>query len=69
MGVCLTNLLRYVHEGTDFIAKIVARGETWCHYFDPASKWMSIEWRRRSSPRPEKAHSAQKAWKVLLTHF
>ena len=62
---CLINLLKYANEGTDFIAKIVACNEVWCHHFDPASKRMSMALWRPSSLRPKKSHSAPKAEKVI----
>ena len=69
MGSYLYNLLRYVNEGTDFVAKIVACDETWCPHFDPAFKRMSMKWWHFSSSRSKKAHSPQKVGKFMLRYF
>ena len=52
MGVRFQHLLHYRTEGNNFLSRIVACDETWCHFFDPATKQMSMEWRHSSSPRP-----------------
>ena len=54
MGVCFQHLLRYRTEGKNFLSRIVACDETWCHFFDWATKQMSMEWRHSGSPRPQK---------------
>ena len=54
MGVCFQHLLRYRTEGNNFMSQIVACDETWCHFIDPATKQMSMEWRHSGSPRPQK---------------
>jgi len=38
MGVCFQHLLHYRTEGNNFLSRIVACDETWCHFFDPAMK-------------------------------
>ena len=47
MGVCFEHLLRYRTEGNNFLSRLVACDETWCHFFDPATKQMTME-RRHS---------------------
>jgi len=69
MGICFQHLLRYCTEGNNFLSRIVACDETWCHFFDPATKQMSMEWRHSGSPRPNKARSSIRAGKVMLTCF
>ena len=54
MGVCFQHLLRYRTEGNNFLSWIVACDETWCHFFNPATKLTSIEWRHSGSPHPKK---------------
>ena len=54
MGVCFQHLLRYRTEGNNFLSRILACDETWCHFFDPATKQMSMEWRHSGSLRPKK---------------
>jgi hypothetical protein len=39
--------------------------ETWCHFFDPATK----QWRHSGSPRPKKTRSSIRAGKVMVTCF
>ena len=69
MGVCFQHLLRYRTEGNNFLSWIMACDETWCHFFDPATKQMSMEWRHSGSPRPKKTRSSIRAGKVMLTCF
>jgi len=67
MGVCFQHLLRYHTEGNNFLSQIVSFDETWCHFFDPATKQM--EWRHSGSPRPKKTRSSIRAGKVMLMCF
>ena len=53
----------------DFVAKIVAGDETWCHHFHIASKRISMERRHPSFPHPKIANSALKTRKVMLSLF
>jgi len=69
MGVCFQHLLHYRTEGNNFLSRIVACDETWCHSFDPATKQMSMEWQHSGSPRPKKTRSSIRAGKVMLTCF
>ena len=69
MGVCFQHLLRYRTKGNNFLSRIVACDETWCYFFGPATKQMSMEWRHSGSPRPKKSRSSIRAGKVMPTCF
>ena len=64
MRVCFQHLLRYRTEGNNFLSRIVAYDETWCHFFDPAKKQMSMEWRHSGSLRPKKTPSSIRAGEI-----
>jgi hypothetical protein len=69
MGICMEALCRYQTDVEGFLEQIVTGDEIRCHYFDPAMKRMSQEWRHPGLPRPKKARSSATAGKVMLTVF
>ncbi|GFT56709.1 hypothetical protein NPIL_580461, partial [Nephila pilipes] len=60
--------MRYHDMGKQFLSRIIATDEVWCHHFDRATK-SRMEWRHPSSPLPKKARSSTRASKVMLTCF
>lgn len=64
MGICLTHLLLYVEQSTDFIVKLLVCDPTWCHDFDPVSKRMGMKWCNL-----RKAHYEMETVKVMLSFF
>ncbi|GFT75476.1 hypothetical protein NPIL_21191 [Nephila pilipes] len=68
--ICLhATLYAVTRKGNQFISRIIAADETWCHHFDPASKYMRMEWRRLSSVRSKKARSSTRVGKVIFMCF
>jgi len=43
MQVCQDLLNQYEAEGDSFLDRIITGDETWCHHYEPESKWQSIE--------------------------
>ncbi|GFR59078.1 mariner transposase [Elysia marginata] len=66
---CAALLKHYEEEGEKFILRIVTRGESWVHHYDPGSKRQSMEYRHKNSPSPRKFKVAASARKVMLTVF
>lgn len=62
----LIHLLSYVQLGTDFVIKIVACDESWCHHFNTAFKQMSGG---ITALLVQKSLSDQKAWKSMISIF
>ena len=70
MTHCIDHLQRYVREGNEFLARVVAGDESWCHHFEPDSKRQSIQWKHPGSPPPKKSIAIHtSAGKVMLTFF
>lgn len=69
MGCAIEHLSRYHLEGNDFLLRIVAEDETWCHHFEPSSKASSMQWKHPSSPRPKKFKTQPSAGKVMVSVF
>ncbi|GFU00121.1 hypothetical protein NPIL_112931 [Nephila pilipes] len=65
----MKHLFRYHEIGNQFLSRIIAADETWCHHFDPATKNMSMEERHPSSPRLKKAYLSTRAGKIMLMCF
>ena len=38
MAHCIDHLQHYAREGNEFLARVVAGNEFWCHHFEPESK-------------------------------
>lgn len=65
----LEHLTRFNTENEQFLRRIVAGDETWCHHFEPEGKQSSMQWKHPSSPKPKKFRVQQSAGKVMLTVF
>ncbi|GFU57605.1 hypothetical protein TNCV_3637631 [Trichonephila clavipes] len=69
LSLSMKYLMQYHGMESQFLLRIIAADETWCHHFDPATKSLSMEGWHSSSPRPKKALSSIKAGKIMLTGF
>ncbi|GFS31754.1 jerky protein [Trichonephila inaurata madagascariensis] len=69
MSLSMQYLMQYHGMESQFLLRIIAADETWCHHFDSATKSLNMEGRHSSSPRPKKAHSSIRAGKIVLTGF
>ncbi|GFW54392.1 HTH_48 domain-containing protein [Trichonephila clavipes] len=49
MGLALRHLFWY-QEDPAFMKRIIAGGETWCHHYEPETKWDNMQWKHASSP-------------------
>ncbi|XP_037560729.1 uncharacterized protein LOC119438774 [Dermacentor silvarum] len=68
MGQAFQHLFRY-HEDLAFLEWIVTGDESWCHHYEPETKWDSMQWKHPSSPPPKKCKAVASAGKVLLNVF
>ncbi|GFR72797.1 histone-lysine N-methyltransferase SETMAR [Elysia marginata] len=66
---CTELLKHYEEEGEEFIQRILTRGESWVHHYDPESKRQSMEYKHKSSPSPRKFKDVTSARKVMLAVF
>lgn len=69
MGTSLQYFTKYTQNSNNFFSLIIARDESWCHYFDPSSKVSSMQWEHANSPSPKKLKVQPSAGKVMLTFF
>ena len=71
MAHCIDHLQRYAREGNEFLARVVAGDDSWCHHFETESKRQSPQWKHRGSPPPKKiqGHPHKCTGKVMLTFF
>ncbi|KAF8793417.1 hypothetical protein HNY73_004899 [Argiope bruennichi] len=55
------------HENPSFLERIIAGDESWCHHYEPETKWDSIQWKHTSSPSPKKFKAVSSAGKITQT--
>ena len=68
--VHIDHLQHYAREGNEFLARVVAGDESWCHHFKPESKRQSLQWKHPGSPPPKKSKAIHtSAGKVILMFF
>ncbi|GFX14799.1 hypothetical protein TNCV_1485421 [Trichonephila clavipes] len=65
MSASMYHLMRYHETGNQFLSRIIAADELRCHYFDTATKRVTMEWRHPLFPRTKKARSSIGAGKVV----
>jgi hypothetical protein len=68
MSLSMEHLFRY-SRNPEFLMRIVAGDESWCHHYTPETKTMSKQWKHPSSPPPRKSMTMPSAGKVMLTFF
>ena len=68
MQVCRDLLNQYEAEGDNFLDRIIAGDETWCHHYEPESKRQSMEWWYMNSPSKKK-FKMPTVGKVMCTVF
>lgn len=64
--VATSLLLRFFHEGMDFLHRIVAVDETWVHCYEPEMKRQSAEWRGPEEGRPIKFLQSASTLKQMM---
>ena len=70
MAHCIDHLQCYAREGNEFLARVVAGDESWCHHFEPEAKRQSLQWKHPGSPIPKKSKAIHtSAGKVRLMFF
>ena len=62
-------LSRYNVNPENFLSRVVTGDETWVHYYDPPSKFESMEWKHAGSPRTKKFKVSRTTKKVMATVF
>ena len=62
-------LSRYNVNPENFLSRVVTGDETWVHYYDPSSKFESMEWKHAGSPRTKKFKVSRTTKKVMATVF
>ena len=62
-------LSRYNVNPENFLSRVVTGDETWVYYYDPPSKFESIEWKHAGSPRTKKFKVSRTTKKVMATVF
>ena len=50
---CIDHLQRYARQRNEFLARVVAGDESWCHHFELESKRQSLQWKHPVSPPPK----------------
>ena len=53
----------------NFLSRVVTGDETWVYYYDPPSKFESMEWKHAGSPRTKKFKVSRTTKKVMATVF
>ena len=70
MAHCIDHLQHYAREGNEFLARVLAGVESWCHHFEPESKRQSLQRKHPGSPPPKKSKAIDtSAGKVMLMFF
>lgn len=59
----------YDRNPEDFMNRIVTGDESWCYYYDPATKQESQHWKHPGSPTPIKFKKVKSAGKVMGIFF
>ena len=62
-------LSRYNVNPENFLSRVVTGDETWVYYYDPPSKFESMEWKHVGSPRTKKFKVSRTTKKVMATVF
>ena len=62
-------LSRYNVNPENFLSRVVTGDETWVYYYDPPSKFESMEWKHAGSPRTKKFKVSRTTKKVMATVF
>ena len=62
-------LSRYNVNPENFLPRVVTGDETWVYYYDPPSKFESMEWKHAGSPRTKKFKVSRTTKKVMATVF
>ena len=62
-------LSRYNINPENFLSRVVTGDETWVYYYDPPSKFESMEWKHAGSPRTKKFKVSRTTKKVMATVF
>ena len=62
-------LSRYNVNPENFLSRVVTGDETWVYYYDPPSKFESLEWKHAGSPRTKKFKVSRTTKKVMATVF
>lgn len=70
MAVSLGHLQQYHVEEHVFLSRIATGNETWCHHFEPESKWQSQQWKHVNSAPPKKSKAVHtSSSSVMITFF
>ena len=62
-------LSRYNVNPENFLSRVVTGDETWVYYYDPPSKFESMEWKHAGSPRTKKFKVSRTTKKVMASVF
>ena len=62
-------LSRYNVNPENFLSRVVTGDETWVYYYDPPSKFESMEWKHAGSPRTKKFKVSRTTKKLMATVF
>ena len=65
----LDHLIRYAHEGPQFLDGVVTGDESWAYHYTPETKQASMVWKHFHSPTPTKFRVTKSAKKILVTVF
>ena len=62
-------LSQYNVNPENFLSRVVTGDETWVYYYDPPSKFESMEWKHAGSPRTKKFKVSRTTKKLMATVF
>lgn len=68
LDICNWHLAHYHEEDENFLQQKVSGDETWVYYYEPESKWQSMQW-KHSTPVVKKLKMQLLAEKLMLTIF
>jgi len=60
------NLLGRLEIEVDFLDKVTTADESWVFDYDPKTKWQSVEWHTKSSPRLKKVCMSRSTVKTMI---
>ena len=63
------DILKQLEFTPDLLSRVVTGDELWIYEYDPLTKWLSLEWKSASSPRPKKARLFKSKIKMMLIVF
>jgi hypothetical protein len=69
LDICSCHLAHYRKQGDNFLQCIFTGDETWVHYYQPETKWKSMQWKHPSSPVAKNFKMETSADKLMLTNF